>query len=35
MRDNPNEIFPMVDEDGNVIGKVTRGHAHESSRIHG
>lgn len=33
MRDNPNEIFPIVDEDGNILGQVTRGHAHDGSKI--
>lgn len=33
MRDNPNELFPMVDADGNIIGSVTRGHAHDGSKI--
>lgn len=33
MRDNPNEIFPIVDEDGNILGQVTRGHAHDGSMI--
>lgn len=33
MKDNPNEIFPIVDEDGNILGQVTRGHAHDRSKI--
>lgn len=33
MKDNPNEIFPIVDEDGNILGQVTRGHAHDGSKI--
>lgn len=33
MRDNPNEIFPVVDENGNILGQVTRGHAHDGSKI--
>lgn len=30
--DNKNEIFPVVDEDGNVTGSVTRGKAHCGSK---
>lgn len=33
MRDNPNELFPVVDADGNILGSVTRGHAHDGSKI--
>lgn len=33
MRDNPNEQLPVVDEDGNIIGAITRGHAHDGSKI--
>lgn len=33
MRDNPNEMFPIVDENGNITGSVTRGHAHDGSKI--
>ena len=33
MKDNPNEIFPIVDENGNILGQVTRGHAHDGSKI--
>lgn len=33
MRDNPNEQFPIVDEDGNILGAVSRGHAHDGSKI--
>ena len=33
MRDNPNEQFPIVDEDGNILGSVSRGHAHDGSKI--
>ncbi|MDD6379674.1 MAG: NUDIX domain-containing protein [Prevotella sp.] len=33
MRDNPNELFPVVDENGNILGQVTRGHAHDGSKI--
>lgn len=33
--DNKKEIFPLVDEDGNVIGKISRGEAHDGSkRLH-
>lgn len=30
--DNHNELFPMVDEQGQVIGKVTRGEAHGGTK---
>ena len=33
MRDNPNEQFPIVDWDGNILGAVSRGHAHDGSKI--
>ena len=33
MKDNPEELFPVVDTDGNIIGSVTRGHAHDGSKI--
>ena len=33
MRDNENELFPVVDADGQIIGSVTRGHAHDGSKI--
>lgn len=33
MRDNPDEQFPVVDEDGNILGAVSRGHAHDGSKI--
>lgn len=33
MQDNSNELFPVVDNDGNVIGKITRGVAHGGSKI--
>lgn len=32
-KDNDEEILPRVDEEGNVIGKVTRGEAHCGTRI--
>ena len=31
--DNKNELFPRVDADGNVLGSITRGEAHNGSRI--
>ncbi len=31
--DNSAEIFPIVDEKGNVIGKATRGECHSGSKI--
>lgn len=33
MKDNPDEQFPIVDEDGNILGVVSRGHAHDGSKI--
>lgn len=33
MRDNQQELFPVVDEQGNVIGSIDRGHAHDGSKI--
>ncbi len=33
MKDNQNEIFPVVNEDGNVIGSATRGECHGGSRL--
>jgi isopentenyldiphosphate isomerase len=33
MRDNSAEIFPLVDEQGRVIGKATRGECHNGSRL--
>lgn len=33
MTDNHNELFPTVDQDGNILGAVTRGEAHGGSRI--
>ena len=32
-RDNSNELFPIVDESGNVIGKATRGECHSGLKI--
>ncbi len=31
--DNSAEIFPVVDEEGNVIGKATRGECHNGSKL--
>lgn len=31
--DNKQELFPIVDEEGNVIGKILRGEAHNGCRI--
>ena len=31
--DNQKELFPVVDEDGNVRGSITRGQAHDGSKI--
>jgi len=33
MKDNSAEIFPIVDEEGNVIGSATRGECHSGSHI--
>lgn len=33
MRDNPTEKFPIVDENGNILGEITRGHAHDGCKI--
>jgi len=33
MRDNKNELFPITDERGNVIGTISRGHAHDGCKI--
>lgn len=33
MKDNSNELFPIVDEEGNVIGSISRGEAHSGSKI--
>ncbi len=33
MKDNPNEQLPVVDENGNILGAISRGHAHDGSRI--
>lgn len=31
--DNSNELFPIVDEEGNVTGSATRGECHDGSRL--
>lgn len=33
MKDNQQELFPLVDEEGRVIGKATRGECHNGSRL--
>ena len=33
MKDNQNELFPVVDAEGTVIGKATRGECHSGSRL--
>ncbi len=33
MKDNQNEMFPIVDEEGTVIGKATRGECHSGSKL--
>ena len=33
MKDNNQEIFPLVDEDGNVVGSATRGECHSGSHL--
>ena len=33
MKDNQNEIFPVVDEDGRVVGSATRGECHSGSML--
>ncbi len=32
MKDNPKEFLPRVDEDGNVLGRITRGEAHGGAK---
>ncbi|MBD5234671.1 MAG: NUDIX domain-containing protein [Bacteroidales bacterium] len=32
-KDNDKEIFPVVDEEGNVVGSATRGECHSGSKI--
>ena len=31
--DNKDELFPVVYEDGHVLGKITRGKAHDGSKV--
>lgn len=31
--DNQQELFPVVDEDGNILGSITRGEAHNGTKI--
>lgn len=31
--DNDNELFPIVDEDGNVLGRILRGEAHNGCKV--
>ena len=31
--DNKNEMFPLVDYDGNILGSITRGEAHSGSKL--
>ena len=33
MTDNKDEEFPIVDEQGNILGAITRGHAHDGCKI--
>ncbi len=33
MRDNQEEMFPVVDEDGNITGAATRGECHGGSKL--
>lgn len=33
MKDNSDEIFPIVDENGNVVDKATRGRCHDGSKL--
>ncbi len=33
MMDNTNELFPIVDEEGNTLGVISRGEAHNGSRV--
>ena len=32
-RDNDNELFPIVDELGNVLGRILRGQAHDGRKV--
>lgn len=31
--DNNDELFPVVDEDGNIVGTATRGECHGGSKL--
>ena len=31
--DNNNELFPIVDEEGNVLGRILRGEAHDGRKV--
>ena len=33
MTDNRQELFPITDADGHILGKITRGEAHSGSRV--
>lgn len=33
MKDNDKELFPIVDEEGNIIGAATRGECHDGSKL--
>ena len=33
MQDNQEELFPIVDEEGRVVGKATRGKCHDGSKL--
>lgn len=33
MKDNSEEMFPLVDENGNIIGAATRGECHNGSKL--
>lgn len=33
MEENKKEMFPIVDETGNIIGKASRGHCHDGSKL--
>lgn len=32
-KDNANELFPIVDEDGHVLGSISRGEAHSGTKV--
>ncbi len=33
MKDNQKELFPVVDEQGNILGSITRGEAHNGTKV--